>query len=90
MLAVYAMGLCINPCRCACGNCEIMPTAHECVCCCEIDEVVQKKEESDTQLTCITDHEGFEPVCLNLYVLQTAYFSYRQQYAIWWNARPDT
>lgn len=29
---------------------------------------------------CITLHVGFIPVCLNEEVLQTAYYSYRQQY----------
>ena len=53
-----------------------MPTAVECVCGTEIEEVVNKKEQSQ----CITQHEGFEAVCLNIWVLQTAYFSYRQRY----------
>jgi hypothetical protein len=29
---------------------------------------------------CITLHPSFDPVCLNLYSLNTAYKSYRQQY----------
>ena len=29
---------------------------------------------------CITDHPGFEAVCLNVWVLQTAYFQLRQEY----------
>ena len=46
-------------------------------CCTEIKEVVNKKEQS----TCITEHEGFEAVCLNVWVLQTAYFSYWQRHS---------
>ena len=57
-----------------------MPTVEECVCCCEIDRVVQKKQESDTQVACIMEHQGFEPVCLNVWVLQAGYFAYRQHY----------
>ena len=36
--------------------------------------------ESENDISCITDHEGFESVCLNVWVPQTAYFNYRQQY----------
>ena len=61
-----------------------MPTVDECVCCCEIEQVIHKKQEGDTQVTCITEHEGFDPVCLDTWVLQTAYFSY------WWHYGEDT
>ena len=64
--------------RCHCGHCDIMPTSGECICCCEVEEVVSKIEE--TGASCITEHEGFGAVCLNRWVLQTAYFQYRQQY----------
>ena len=66
--------------RCNCGQCVVMPTARECVCCSEIDVIGQKIDEYGTALTCITEHEGFEPVCLNVWVLQAGYFSYRQHY----------
>ena len=39
-----------------------------------------KKEESTGGISCITDHEGFESVCLNVWVLQAAYFNYRYHY----------
>ena len=29
---------------------------------------------------CITECDGFDAVCLNLWVLQTAHYQYRQQY----------
>ena len=32
---------------------------------------------SDVRVTCITEHEGFDAVCLNVWVLQTSIFSYR-------------
>ena len=57
-----------------------MPTSRECVCCCEIDQVMLKKEESANWNTCITEHEGFDSVCLNVWVLQAAYFNYRYHY----------
>ena len=66
--------------RCQCGNCVIMPTGRECVCCCEVESVVEKKEENHTDISCITDHEGFTPVCLDVWVLQTAYSNYRYRY----------
>lgn len=62
------------------GNCVIMPTGRECVCCCEVESVVEKKEENHTDISCITDHEGFTPVCLDVWVLQTAYSNYRYHY----------
>jgi len=34
----------------------------------------------ESEVKCITDHEGFQPVCLNLGVLQPAYFTYQQHY----------
>ena len=40
--------------------------------------MVTKMEE--TGASCITEHEGFGAVCLNRWVLQTAYYQYRQQY----------
>ncbi|XP_063398773.1 P2X purinoceptor 7-like [Mytilus trossulus] len=65
---------------CDCGNCESMPKAEECICCQELRRVTEKMEELTTPVSCITNHPGFEPVCLNQYVLETAYFQYRQQY----------
>ena len=41
----------------------------------------------ETGALCITEHEGFDAVCLNRWVLQTAYFQYRQQYG---NHHEDT
>ena len=59
-----------------------MPTSRECVCCCEIDQVMLKKEESANRITCITEHEGFDSVCLNVHVwvLQAAYLNNRYHY----------
>ena len=48
-----------------------MSTTEECICCCEIAQVVAKLEDGGAP--CITEHEGFDAVCLNRWVLQTAY-----------------
>ena len=57
-----------------------MPTAVESVCCCEIDAIAQKMDETEADISCITEHKGFEPVCLNVWVLQAGFFLYRQHY----------
>ncbi|XP_069110939.1 uncharacterized protein [Argopecten irradians] len=68
---------------CRCGNCVAMPTAAESRCCREIERISQKMEDvelEENDLKCILDHPGFNPVCLNVYVLETAYYQYQQQY----------
>lgn len=57
-----------------------MPTAVECNCCKEMDEVMQRVDELPQPVGCITDHPGLEPVCLNVHVLRVATFQYQQQY----------
>ena len=52
----------------------MMTTREECICCCSISEVVSKMEE--TGASCITESKGFDAVCLNQWVLQTAYYQY--------------
>ena len=66
--------------RCLCTHCVVMSTPRECICCKEIVEVVNKLSEVETDMTCITQHPGFASVCLDVWVLQTAYFQYRQHY----------
>lgn len=62
-----------------------MDVEDECRCCQEI-EVVKAKNEEAVQIEkiekpkCITDHPGFKAVCLNVWVLQAAWFQYKQQY----------
>ena len=67
-------------CRCHCGRCEVMPTVVECVCCREIDQMNDLLQGFGSTAQCITEHEGFDPVCLNVWVLHAAYFAYRQKY----------
>ena len=55
----------------SCGMCSAMPTAAECLCCQEVDELAWKLQD----LLCITQHENFTAVCLNEDVLRTALVS---------------
>ena len=54
-----------------------MTSAQDCICYKEIPQVTSK---STTHSTCITEHPGFHAVCLSIWVLQVAYYQYRQQY----------
>ena len=36
----------------------------------------------DSSIQCITEHPGFSSVCLNIWVLQTAYYQYQQHYGV--------
>lgn len=58
-----------------------METAEESICCKEIEAISQKMADGvDVDCTCITMHPGFQSVCLDVWVLQTAYYSLRQHY----------
>ena len=45
-----------------------------------VTEDVTEQANTDYRITCITDHSGFNPVCLNKHTLRTAYYAYRQLY----------
>ncbi|XP_041362017.1 uncharacterized protein LOC121377987 [Gigantopelta aegis] len=71
---------------CKCGHCTLMPTVGESRCCKEIDQVNEKiKAYSERygaeSLACIVDHPGFKPVCLNVWVLEAAYYDYTHHYS---------
>ena len=72
--------------RCTCGNCQRLTRVVECICCSEIVCVVAKNnkvveaEGLDEPPLCITQHPAFSAVCLNWWVLQTAWYQYKQQY----------
>ena len=61
-----------------------MNSINECVCCQEIDKMVETCQstvsvgDSDCPPHCITQHPGFQPVCFNKYVLRTAWTQYKQ------------
>ena len=57
-----------------------MDRADECVCCQEIPEMLHLNEEVMTikklkePLTCVTDNPAFASVCLDYFVLRTAWY----------------
>ena len=63
-----------------------MEREEESICCQEVDAVRKKnledvmEEQLQAELRCIVQHPGFEAVCLNVWVLQTAWLQYKQQY----------
>ena len=60
-----------------------MPTNEECVCCREIPKICVKIDDlGSSSIVCITDHPGFNSVCLDVWVLQAAYFQYKQEYGV--------
>lgn len=61
--------------RCTCDHCEPMPLVIESQCCKEINRVRQEMEEAGVD-SCITDHPGFAPCCLNPYVLRSANYAF--------------
>ena len=72
-----------------------MGRAEACICCQEIEQVKNKLNEAVTsgeceeEPTCITQHPGFHPVCINRWVLQTAWYQYKQQYKESFNGPED-
>lgn len=58
---------------CVCGNCHMMPTNLECVCCHEIDRIHQRIPVIHGEtIGCIRDNVSFHNVCLNVEVLDVA------------------
>ena len=63
-----------------------MERPEACICCQEIKAVQNKIIEAVTSGECqeqptrITQHPGFHSVCINRWVLQTAWYQYKQQY----------
>lgn len=54
----------------------------KCRCCNEVEAASLKNSEAVAEglPQCITDHPGFQTVCLNRWMLQTAWYQYKQQY----------
>ena len=71
-----------NACRCTCTHCIVMPTLA--LYCKEIAQVIERISQlNGVVIQCITEHPGFATVCLDVYVLQTAYFQYHQQHGVY-------
>ena len=41
---------------------------------------VTVEDKMDEDYSCIVEHPGFHAVCLNVWVLQTAYYTFQQHY----------
>lgn len=75
--------------RCKCGNCgiQLLTNGNECYCCCELEgceeamnseEVLQDlKAEGVQNAKCVTQHPGFNPVCLQKWSLKLAADKYK-------------
>ncbi len=57
-----------------------MTTALGPLCCKDIAQTSNMLTADGVDVGCITLHRGCTGVCLNSWVLQTAYFDYRQQH----------
>ena len=74
--------------RCSCENCQVMDTERECLCCSssEYQPTMTKLTDNvylfgkNTRFGCMTNHPGFQAVCLNPFVLSVACLQYKQVY----------
>jgi len=72
---------------CQCGNCDLqfLQNISECYCCFELEgcvealtsDLVLQDLPEGAKLTCITQHPGFNPVCLQKWSLRLASHKYR-------------
>ena len=71
---------------CYCHQCVNTQTAREQLCCQTLPEAVNYFDDAINRYnvfepyTCICEHPGFQAVCLNDYVLEVAWLTYKQQY----------
>lgn len=57
----------------------MMPSERECLCCHEVLKIDQKRRKGKVQ-PCITQKPGFQSVCLDHDVLETAFYQFNQEY----------
>ncbi|KAL2093149.1 hypothetical protein ACEWY4_010461 [Coilia grayii] len=77
--------------RCSCGHCKAMPSAEESMCCRELEaywSLVQQLVPF-SNISCLTQHPGFDACCLNPFSLQVAYLAFRQEYGPLQASRPE-
>ncbi|XP_068674676.1 uncharacterized protein [Montipora foliosa] len=73
----------------------VLGRVEACICCQEIEAVQNKLIEAVTsgereeQPQCITQHPGFHAVCINRWVLQVAWYQYKQQYKAAYDGQED-
>ena len=63
---------------------KIKGRTEACICSQDIAQITNKLNEAVTsgeceKPTCITQHPGFNPVCINRWFLQAAWYQYKQQ-----------
>ena len=73
--------------RCKCGNCslDLLQNVSEYNCCRELQACIDAMEMGEvlqdfppsTKLTCITEHPGFAPVCLQKWSLKQSAWQYK-------------
>ncbi|XP_071834549.1 uncharacterized protein [Apostichopus japonicus] len=61
---------------CQCGNCTLMQTVTESICCREYQPILDTMQQTDTPDACITQHEAFDRIVLCPFVLRVAYIGY--------------
>ena len=86
-LNITSMCISLFKCRCQCGSFDLqfLQNISKCYCCCELEgcvealtsELVLQDLPEDAKLTCITQHPGFHPVCLQKWSLRLASHKYR-------------
>ena len=69
-------------CRCKCGNCSVLllQNSSECYCCSELEGCLESMKtdlvlldiRAYVTLKCITQHPGFNPICLQKWSLRLA------------------
>lgn len=57
-----------------------MPTVEENVCCLEIPKVIRRLHQLPEPPSCMVNHPGLKPVCLNVFSLQNVFNLYRADY----------
>ena len=63
--------------RCKCGNCQMMATPRECICCLHTATIRAPVKDRVGTYKCITAHPGFEVNCLNEFVMEHAVKEWR-------------
>ena len=68
-------------CRCMCGQCSVMNTERESICCKEIEQLIQLLDGMETVIRpdCNTEHVDFSTVCLIRAVLTVALYNHLEQ-----------
>uniref|UniRef100_A0A8C5CZA4 RecF/RecN/SMC N-terminal domain-containing protein n=1 Tax=Gadus morhua TaxID=8049 RepID=A0A8C5CZA4_GADMO len=69
--------------RCLCGRCRPMESVVESLCCREVSafwSLVEKLSPRPADVTCLTQHPGFDACCLNPFVLKIAYTHFKQDH----------